>query len=135
MKDFDASIKSSISSNAKFAASLKSIAANMGIMLAVNVAIKLLASAWDKINVTVEEQQQKIDELKSSYEGLKTEYEQLSQKQDITDAEKRRLEYLEKRLELDERILKAEQAQLVEERTGTKMDFRIIPYRNRISWV
>lgn len=108
------------SSTAKFSASLKTIAANIGIMLAVNVAIKAAAKLWDTLNITVEEQEQKINELKSSYEGLKSEYDELSQKQDVTDAEKRRLEYLERRLELDERILKAEQAQLFKEKTGNK---------------
>lgn len=108
------------SANAKFAASLKSIAANMAIMLAVNVAIKAAEKLWDTLNVTVEEQGTKISELKTSYEGLKNEYDELSQKQDITDAEKNRLDYLERRLELDERILKAEQAQLFDEKTGSK---------------
>ncbi len=108
------------SANAKFASSLKSIGANMAIMLAVNVAIKAAAKLWDTLNVTVEEQETKISELKTSYDDLKSEYDELSQKQDITDAEKNRLDYLERRLELDERILKAEQAQLFEEKTGSK---------------
>ena len=108
------------SANAKFTASLKSVAANMAIMLAVNVAIKAASKLWDTLNITVEEQEEKISELSSSIETLQSEYNELSQKQDVTDAEKRRLEYLERRLELDERILKAEQAQLFDEKTGSK---------------
>lgn len=80
-----------------------------------------MAKAWDTLNVTVEEQQAKVDELKSSYESLQSEYDTLSQKQDVTDAEKHRLEYLERRLELDERILKAETQQLFDEKTGNKI--------------
>ena len=76
------------------------------------------------MNLTVEEQTAKVNELKSSYEELKSEYDTLSQKQDITDTEKRRLEYLERRLELDERILKAEEHQLFEEKTGNKFTDR-----------
>ncbi|MEY8525151.1 hypothetical protein AALA90_19315, partial [Lachnospiraceae bacterium 38-10] len=108
------------SANTKFTASLKSVAANMAIMLAVNVAIKVASKLWDTLNITVEEQEEKISELSSSIETLQSEYNELSQKQDVTDAEKRRLEYLERRLELDERILKAEQAQLFDEKTGSK---------------
>lgn len=120
MEQYQQHISKASSANAKFASTFKTIAANIGIMLAVNVAIKAAAKLWDILNVTVEEQEQKINELKSSYEGLKSEYDELSQKQDVTDAEKRRLEYLERRLELDERILKAEQAQLFDEKTGNK---------------
>lgn len=101
-------------------ATLFNAALNAGIMLLASFAIDGIIKAWDKMNVTVEEQTEKVNELKSSYEGLKSEYDTLSQKQDITDAEKRRLEYLERRLELDERILKAEQKQLFDEKTGTK---------------
>ena len=108
------------SANTKFSASLKSIGANMAIMLAVNVAIKAAAKLWDTVNETVEEQEEKINKLTSSIETSQSEYVELSQKQDVTDAEKRRLEYLERRLELDERILKAEQAQLFDEKTGNK---------------
>ena len=103
---------------------LKTLLLNTALTMLGGIAVQLIITgiqkAWDTLNVTVEEQEQKINELKSSYEGLKSEYDELSQKQDVTDAEKRRLEYLERRLELDERILKAEQAQLFDEKTGNK---------------
>ena len=101
-------------------ATLLNAALNAGIMLLASFAIDGIIKAWDKMNLTVEEQTAKVNELKSSYESLKSEYNTLSQKQNITDAEKRRLEYLERRLELDERILKAEEHQLFEEKTGNK---------------
>ena len=93
MEQYQQHLSNATSANTKFVASLKSIAANMAIMLAINVGIKLLAKAWDTLNVTVEEQTAKIDELQSSYNSLKSEYDELSQKQDLTDSEKRRLEY------------------------------------------
>lgn len=103
-----------------FANSLKTVAANMAIMLAINLTIKAIAYAWDQINVTVEEQTRKVEELTASYNALKSEYETLQNKQGLTDAEQERLKYLERRLELDERILKAEQSQLFDEKTSSK---------------
>lgn len=101
-------------------AGLLNAALNAGIMLAASLAIKAVCSYLDELNVTVEEQQKKIDSLTSSISKLKSEYEELSEKQDLTDAENRRLEYLERRLELDERILKSEKQQLFNEKTGNK---------------
>ena len=68
--DVDDVIKSATTATSKFGATLKTVAANMAIMLIIDLAIKGLAKAWDTLNVTVEEQQQRVDELKSSYEGL-----------------------------------------------------------------
>ncbi|MDE5717875.1 MAG: hypothetical protein K2I53_09735, partial [Lachnospiraceae bacterium] len=76
------------------------------------------------LNVTVEEQEAKVNDLRTAYQNLQSEYEQLSGKQDLTEAEKKRLSYLERRLELDERILKAEEHQLFEEKTGKKFTDR-----------
>ena len=124
MKDIDNYMSVASSSASKFALTLKNIALNAGIMIAVTLGIKAISFVWDKLNNTVEEQTQKINDLKSSYEGLKSEYETLSQKQDLTDAEKRRLEYLERRLELDQRILEAEEKMLFEEKYGNKFTDR-----------
>lgn len=104
----------------QFAATLKNIAANAGIVLGINFAIQAGKLAWDALNVTVEEQEAKVNSLQTAYQNLQSEYEQLSGKQDLTEAEKNRLSYLERRLELDERILKAEKSQLFEEKTGSK---------------
>lgn len=113
-------MSSASTSASKFATTLKNIALNAGIMIAVTLGIKAVTAAWDYFNNTVEEQEEKINNLKSSYEGLKSEYDTLSQKQDLTDAEKRRLEYLERRLELDQKILEAEEKMLFEEKYGDK---------------
>ncbi len=104
----------------QFAATLKNIAANAGIVLGINFAIQAGKLAWDALNVTVEEQEAKVNSLQTAYQNLQSEYEQLSGKQDPTEAEKNRLSYLERRLELDERILKAEKSQLFDEKTGSK---------------
>lgn len=101
-------------------ATLFNAALNAGIILLASFVVDGTIKGLDAINLTVEEQAEKITELKTSYEVLQSEYDTLSQKQDITDAEKRMLEYLERRLELDKRILKAEEHQLFEEKTGTK---------------
>lgn len=52
-------MQSATTATSAFSATLKTVAANIGIMLAINVAIQLVAKAWDKLNVTVEESQEK----------------------------------------------------------------------------
>lgn len=96
------------------------VALNVGIMLAVTVAVKALSAAWDAFNVTVEEQQEKISNLTSEIETLQQEYDELSSKQSITKAEQERLDYLERRLELDKAILEAETRDLYKEQRGSK---------------
>ena len=120
MSDFDSVCNRVTTSTSQFAASLKNIAVNAGSVLLINLAIQAGRLAWDTLNVTVEEQEAKVNSLQATYQNLQSEYEQLSNKQDLTDAEQKRLSYLERRLELDERILKAEQSQLFEEKTGSK---------------
>ncbi len=111
-------------STAHFAATLKNIAVNALPILAISAIIQLVQAGWDALNVTVEEQEAKVNNLQTAYQNLQSEYEQLSGKQDLTEAEKKRLSYLERRLELDERILKAEEHQLFEEKTGKKFTDR-----------
>lgn len=101
-------------------ATLLNAALNAGIMLLASFVVNGIIKGLDAINLTVEEQTEKVENLKLSYKGLQSEYDALSQKQDLTATEKRRLEYLERRLELDGRILKAEEHQLFEEKTGNK---------------
>ncbi len=120
MSEFDSVCNRVTSSTTQFATTLKNIAANAGIVLGINFAIQAGKLAWDALNVTVEEQEAKVNSLQTAYQNLQSEYEQLSGKQDPTEAEKNRLSYLERRLELDERILKAEKSQLFEEKTGSK---------------
>lgn len=120
-KDYTANATQSTS---QFAASLKNIAASALPILAISIIIQLVQAGWDTLNVTVEEQEAKVNSLQAAYQNLQSEYEQLSNKQDLTDAEQKRLAYLERRLELDERILKAEEHQLFEEKTGRKFTDR-----------
>ena len=120
-KDYTANATQSTS---QFAASLKNIAASALPILAISIIIQLVQAGWDTLNVTVEEQEAKVNSLQAAYQNLQSEYEQLSSKQDLTDAEQKRLSYLERRLELDERILKAEEHQLFNENTGQKFTDR-----------
>ena len=120
-KDYTANATQSTS---QFAASLKNIAASALPILAISIIIQLVQAGWDTLNVTVEEQEAKVNSLQAAYQNLQSEYEQLSSKQDLTDAEQKRLSYLERRLELDERILKAEEHQLFKEKTGQKFTDR-----------
>ena len=120
ISDIDSYMQSASTSTAQFTATLKNIAVNALPILAISAAIQLVQAGWDALNVTVEEQEAKVNSLQTAYQNLQSEYEQLSGKQDPTDAEKDRLSYLERRLELDERILKAEKSQLFDEKTGNK---------------
>ena len=120
-KDYTANASISTS---QFAATLKNIAANALPILAISTIIQLVQAGWDTLNVTVEEQEAKVNSLQAAYQNLQSEYEQLSGKQDLSEAEKKRLSYLERRLELDERILKAEEHQLFKEKTGQKFTDR-----------
>ena len=52
LDNFKEYMQSTSSSTAKFAATLKSVAANMAIMLAINLVVKGLSVAWDEFNTT-----------------------------------------------------------------------------------
>ena len=102
-KAAQAQLKATANDSKKMITTLKSVAANIGVMIAFTVAIKAIEYAWDKANTTVEEVQgkdyqnwydkaqdclDKIDELKdkqleltqASIELLITQYEKLSTK-------------------------------------------------------
>ena len=95
------------------------MAMSFGVSFLFAKGIELITKGFDALNLTVEEQEQKVSKLTSAYESLQSEYDTLSQKQDLTDAEKRRLEYLEKRLELDRQILEAETKAFHQNKVGT----------------
>lgn len=107
--------------SSKFAATLKSVAANMAIMLAINLAIKGAAWILDKVNVTVAETKEKYDELASSLQTMQSEYDTLSAKNpdELTSAERQRLEYLSKRIELEQRLLDIQQHKIYSEELDT----------------
>lgn len=91
---------------------LKGVAANIGIMLAVTLAIKGAMTIFDKLNVTAEEQQEIVDDLTEKVKGLKDEYNELSGNNNLTEAEKQKLDYLQRQLTVNEQILKQEQKKL-----------------------
>lgn len=95
-----------------FAASLKSMAANMGIMLAVTLVIKGAMWVFDKLYTSFEEQQEIVDDLTEKVKGLKDEYNELSGNNNLTEAEKQKLDYLQRQLTVNEQILKQEQKKL-----------------------
>lgn len=77
ISDIDDYINQASSSTSKFAATLKTVAANIAIMTVINIAIKAVTTAWDDFNETVEESQVKVDEITSKLENLNTELSEL----------------------------------------------------------
>ena len=107
-------MKKNANATKAFTSSLKSIGANIGIMLAITLAVQLLAKAYDELVVTMEEQQEIVDGLKTDIEGLSAEYDILNKKGNLTDQEKARLEMLERQLELKKELLAIEQKELAD---------------------
>ena len=68
-------MQKSASATSKFGAALKSIGANIAIMLAINLAIKAVSIVWDEFNDTVAESQEKIDGINSKINELTSEIE------------------------------------------------------------
>lgn len=118
-KDYTAQASTATS---KFASSLKSVVANIGIMLAVNAAIKVATYLWDEANVTVAEMQERYDELASSLQTLNDEYDELNSRDydTLSQSEKDRLEYLDKRIEREKELLEIQERQIAREKVGDK---------------
>lgn len=72
--------KSATGMGATFKNALKNIGANLGIMLAITIAVKALAAAYDHLVVTMEEQQEIVDNLRNEVEDLRVEYDELNNK-------------------------------------------------------
>lgn len=106
----------------KYGSAIKATAASMGVMAAVSVAIWAAMKAWDKVNVTVEEQQEKYDELEESLKSLNDEYNTLSSKDytSLTKSEKERLSYLEARIEAEKELLDIQKHNIYREEIGKK---------------
>ncbi len=77
IEDLDNALASCSVQTSSFVPTLKNVAANMGIMLAASLAIKGIAYLWDKANVTLEEQQKIVDNLKSEITTLREEEQKL----------------------------------------------------------
>lgn len=114
LKDFNKVAKDSVDKTAKFANGLKNIGANLGIMLAITIAVKALVAAYDHLVVTMEEQQEIVDNLRNEVEGLQIEYDELFNKGHLTEQEERRLEILKRQLEVKKELLDIEQQELAE---------------------
>ena len=125
LDNYQAYLKNTNTTLTKLGSTLKNVAANMGIMLAVSLAVKTGIAIWDKLNVTLEEQKEIVDNLKSEITTLREEEQKLLELQaqgGITEAEESRLKYLQRRLELDERIYKQEQKKLADNELYGKGD-------------
>ncbi len=120
ISDFDSYVNKSSKGlkglSSAFGSTAKSIALNMGVMLAITAAIKVTAWAFDKANVTFEEQKDKVDGLTEGYNKLKTELDDLKSKNPskLTSSEKERIDYLEYRLKLEKEILDIENRKLAD---------------------
>lgn len=93
----------------KFSDGLKLAAKNMGVMLAVTLAIKAAMWIFDQLNVTFEEQQEKVDGLTSKLDDLNHQYEALNNRKTLSDSEKQQLEYLKSSIEYTEKQIQKEQ--------------------------
>lgn len=120
-KAAQAQLKATANDSKKLITTLKSVAANIGVMIAFTVAIKAIEYAWDKANTTVEEVQGKIDDLSSSISILEDEYKSLKEtgSENLTDAEQARLQYLEDRIEREKELKELEEARLIREKYGS----------------
>lgn len=119
LEQYKVYMQSASTATSKFAATLKSVAANIGIMLAINGAIRIASAVWDAWNVTVEESQEKIDNINSRIEELNINLSELRDKQDKTSFDNQRIEQLEQELDLQERLLEIEQKRLYQNQIGT----------------
>ena len=95
-------------------------AMNAGIMALAGLVVTGLTHAWDAINVTVAETQEKIDEITASLTELNSEYNSLVSRDtdSLSQSEKERLEYLEYRIAKEEELLKIQEAKKAEEEIG-----------------
>lgn len=120
-KAAQAQLKATANDSKKLITTLKSVAANIGVMIAFTVAIKAIEYAWDKANTTVEEVQGKIDDLSSSISTLEDEYKSLKEtgSENLTDEEQTRLQYLEDRIEREKELKELEEARLIREKYGS----------------
>lgn len=119
MADFDNACNQASSASAEFAAKLKSIAANVGVMIAINLAVKAIQTAWDAWNETVEESQAKVDNINSKLEDLNKELLELKNLQDKDEYDHLRIQQLETEIALQKQLLEIEQKRLYQNQIGT----------------
>lgn len=87
--------------------------------IGITAALFAITKAFDAVNVTVEEQKQKVTELQSGYDELKASIEELSSKNTLTESESEYLGILKQQLELKKEALEIEkETLLLKEITG-----------------
>ena len=120
IEDLDKALEAGSTGAMSFSASLKTAVRNIGIMLAVSLAIKGAMALWDRANVTVAETKQRYDELSSSLSELQSEYDILNSRDydSLSSSEKDRLEYLKERIDLEQQLLDIQQHKIYKEELG-----------------
>ena len=88
----------------------------------ISLAIKAIQFVWDKLNVTVEETQQKVDETSSRLKELQDLQAELSARdpESLSDTERERLAYLDDRIAKEKELLELQKARVAEEEIGGK---------------
>lgn len=100
---FKESIGSATGSLDNFKTGLLTAAKNIGIMIGVSLAIQGAIWVFDQINVTLEEQQEIVDDLSKEIESLQTEYDALNSLKNRTGSQDVRLRTLRTELDLLEK--------------------------------
>ncbi len=121
ISDIDDYMQAASTATSKFAATLKTVATNTAIMIAISAVIKTITWAWDELTTTVAEAKEEYDKLNFSIETLTNESDEL-QKRDyasLSQSERDRLAYLQDRIELEKELLKIQQRQQYQARIGT----------------
>jgi len=110
----------STTATSSFASTLKTVSLNVGTMLAVSLAIKAAAYACDKLNITVDEEKEKLKALNSTLSDLQSEYDALSSRNtnSLSKSEKEHLKYLEDRIELEKELIELQKNQVYREQIG-----------------
>ena len=103
-----------------FATKLKSVAANIGIMLAITAAVKIASAAWDKFDTTVSEAQEDLDETQNTIKSLKEQIKELESidANAITQGQRDKLENLKEQLKVQEQLEEIEKRRLARETIG-----------------
>ena len=120
LENYQQYVQKSNSATSAFSATLKSVAANMAIMLAINAVIKAVAWAWDEFNTTVAETKSDLDETQSTISSLKTQIEELEKidANALTQGQKDKLENLKEQLKVQEQLEEIEKRRLARETIG-----------------
>lgn len=96
----------------KTTASFANLTKGIGGMLALALALEVGMKIFDHLNVTLEEQQQKVEGITSKLESLNEEYNTILQNNTGSGADLSKLSSLERQIELNERILAQEKEKL-----------------------